>query len=59
MTTDKRMLWLLGLLMMTVSVSSIVRAQGREPYPDAVTNQQIYQETPMAPPSPKCRVYGS
>jgi len=33
-----------------VTVLQLAFAQGIEPYPNAVTNKLIYQETPMAPP---------
>jgi hypothetical protein len=37
----------IAILILVVTVS----AQGVQPYPDAITNRLIYQETPMAPPS--------
>jgi hypothetical protein len=48
MRIHKSLLVLLGLSSLTIQISS---AQGRQPYPNAITNQLIYQETPMLPPA--------
>jgi hypothetical protein len=38
------------VLITIIALAARVRAQGVEPYPNAVTDRLIHQETPMAPP---------
>lgn len=47
---NKTLLPILCMLVTTLGVAPIISAQSRQPYPKAVTDRLIYQETPMTPP---------
>jgi hypothetical protein len=47
---NTRMLVCLPLVTILLLCATTMFAQGIEPYPNAVTNRNIYQETPMVPP---------
>jgi hypothetical protein len=47
---NKTTLTVMGMLFVILVLATNTIAQSRQPYPNAVTNQLIYQETPMLPP---------
>jgi hypothetical protein len=47
---NRTLLTIVCRLATTFILTAMVSAQSRQPYPEAVTNQLIYQETPMPPP---------
>jgi hypothetical protein len=48
--TNRKQQTTIGVLLTTLGLTAMVSAQSRQPYPNAVTDQLIHQETPMAPP---------